>query len=73
MGTHFALFLADLFLYSYQADFIQGLLKKSEKKLGQYFNLTFRYIDDVISLAQDISIYIGHFFYEAIHLTCPSA
>jgi hypothetical protein len=50
MGTHFALFFADLFLYSYEADFVQGLLKKSEKKLGQYFNLTFRYIDDVISL-----------------------
>ena len=39
-----------LFLYSYEADFIQGLLKKSEKKLARYFNFTFRYIDDVLSL-----------------------
>ena len=42
--------LADLCLYSYQADFIQSLLKKSEKKLARSFNFTFRYIDDVLSL-----------------------
>ena len=33
-----------------EADFIQGLLKKNEKKLVRYFNFTFRYIDDVLSL-----------------------
>jgi hypothetical protein len=35
---------------SYEADFIQGLLKKNEKKLTRSFNCTFRYIDDVLSL-----------------------
>ena len=35
---------------SYEADFIQGLLKKNEKKLARSFNFTFRYIDDVLSL-----------------------
>jgi hypothetical protein len=49
IGTNCAL-LADLFLYSYEADFIQGLLKKNEMKLARSFNLTFRYIDDVLSL-----------------------
>ena len=49
IGTNCAL-LADLFLYSYEADFIQGLLKKNEKKLARSFNFTFRYIDDVLSL-----------------------
>jgi hypothetical protein len=38
-----------LFLYSHEADFIQGFLKKSEKKLARTFNFTFRYIDDVLS------------------------
>jgi hypothetical protein len=38
-----------LFLYSYEADFIQGLLKKNEK-LARSFNFTYRYIDDVLSL-----------------------
>jgi hypothetical protein len=33
-----------------EADFIQGLLKKNEKKLVRYFNFTYRYIDDVLSL-----------------------
>jgi hypothetical protein len=31
MGTNCVPLLADLFLYSYEADFIQGFLKKSEK------------------------------------------
>jgi hypothetical protein len=42
--------LVDLFLYLYEADFIQGLLKNNEKKLARSFNFTFRYIDDVLSL-----------------------
>ena len=50
MGTNCAPLLADLFLYSYEANFIQGLLKKKEKKFAQPFNFTFRYIDDAISL-----------------------
>ena len=48
-GTNYVL-LVDLFLYSHEADFIQGLLKKNEKKLVRSFNFTFRYIDDVLSL-----------------------
>ena len=50
MGTKYAPLLADLLLYWYEADFIQGLLKKNENKLAQYFNLAFRYIDGVLTL-----------------------
>ena len=50
MGTNCVPLLADLFLYLYEADFIQGLLKKNEKKLARSFNFTLRYIDDVLSL-----------------------
>ena len=50
MGTNCAPLLANLFLYSYEADFMQGLLKKNEKKLARSFNFTFCYIDDVLSL-----------------------
>ena len=46
----FSPLFADLFLYSHEADFIQGLLKKNEQKLARSFNFTFRYIDDVLSL-----------------------
>ena len=50
MGTNCAPLLADFFLYSYEADFIQGLLQKKKKKLARSFKFTFRYIDDVLSL-----------------------
>ena len=49
MGTNYAPLLTYLFLYSYEAYFIQGLVKKNEKKLARSFNFTF-YIDDVLSL-----------------------
>jgi len=39
MCTNCAPLLAD-FLYSYEANFIQGLLKKNEKKLARSFNFT---------------------------------
>ena len=50
MGTNCAPFLADLFLLTYEADFIQSLLQRKKKKLAQSFGFTFRYIDDVLSL-----------------------
>ena len=36
-------------LYSYEEDFIHGLLKKNSKKLDQSFNFMLRYLDDVLS------------------------
>ena len=41
MGINCAPLLADLFVYSHDADFIQGLLKKNEKKLARSINFTF--------------------------------
>jgi hypothetical protein len=34
----------------YKIRSVKGPLKKNEKKLARFFNITFRYIDDVISL-----------------------
>jgi uncharacterized membrane protein YheB (UPF0754 family) len=42
MGTNCAPLLADLFLYSYEVDFIQGLLKKNENKLARSLQLRVR-------------------------------
>jgi len=50
MGTNGTPLLADLFLYSYETDFIPGLLKRNQNKLVRSFNFMFRYIDDVLSL-----------------------
>ncbi|KAK3092278.1 hypothetical protein FSP39_000651, partial [Pinctada imbricata] len=49
-GTNCAPLLADLFLYSYEADYIQTLLSTGRKHLAPQFNFTFRYIDDVLSI-----------------------
>jgi hypothetical protein len=40
----------DMSFNSYETDFIQGLLKKSEKKLARSFNFTLHYIYDVLSV-----------------------
>ena len=41
--------MADLFLYSYEAEFVQKILSNKHKTLAGSFNFTFRYIDDVFS------------------------
>ena len=50
MGTNCAPLLADIFLYSYEAEFIKSLLSTGRKKLASQFNFTYRYIDDVLSI-----------------------
>jgi hypothetical protein len=50
MAANCTTLLTVLFLYSYEADFIQGLLKKNKKKLARSFKFTFHYIDGVLSL-----------------------
>ena len=49
-STNSAPLLAELFLYTYETDFIQGLLKENDKKLARSFILSFRYIYDVLLL-----------------------
>ena len=50
MFTNCAPLLADLFLYSYEAEFVQIFLNSGKKHLAQQFNFTYRYMDDVLSL-----------------------
>jgi hypothetical protein len=42
--------LADVFLYSYEAEFVQKLLRENKKKMAVSFKHTFRYIDGVLSI-----------------------
>jgi hypothetical protein len=53
MGTNCAPLLADLFLYSYEAEFILKLLHEKNKPLAVALNSPFRYIDDVLSINND--------------------
>ena len=49
MGTNCAPLLADLFLYSYENEFLDKLIKEGKRKLARKFSLSYRYIDDLIS------------------------
>ena len=49
MGTNCAPLLADLFLYSYENEFLDKLVKEGKRKLARKFNLSYCYIDDLIS------------------------
>jgi hypothetical protein len=42
--------LADLFLYSYEWEFLQKLVKDKKIHGAKAFNFTYRYIDDVLSI-----------------------
>ena len=60
MGTNCAPLLADIFLYSYEAEFIKSLLSTDRKRLASQFNFTYRYIDDVLSINNpDFENYLG--------------
>ena len=49
METNCAPLLADLFLYSYEKKFLDKLIIEGKTKLARKFNLSNRYIDDLIS------------------------
>ena len=63
MGTNCAPLLADIFLYSYEAEFIQSLLSTGRKQLASRFNFTYRYIDDVLSINNpEFENYLGQMY-----------
>jgi hypothetical protein len=49
MGTNCAPLSVDLFLYSYKAEFIQKLLHENKNLLAVAFNLTFQYINILLT------------------------
>ena len=52
MGTNCAPLLADLFLYSYENELLDKLIKEGKRKLARKFSLSYFYIDDLISIQQ---------------------
>ena len=49
-GSNCAPLLADLFLYSYETEFLQKLVKDKKIHEARAFNFAYRYIDDVLSI-----------------------
>ena len=63
MGTNCAPLLADIYLYSYEAEFIQSLLSTGRKQLASRFNFIYRYIDDVLSINNpEFENYLGQMY-----------
>ena len=50
IGTNCAPLLTDIFLYLYEAEFIQSLFSTRRKQLASRFNFTYRYINDVLTI-----------------------
>ena len=52
MGTNYAPLVADIFLYSYEAQIlhVQSLLSTGKKQQEYQFNFAYRYIDEVLSI-----------------------
>ena len=46
IGTSCAPFLADLFLYSHESEFLDSLVRSDHRKFDRSFNLCYKYIDD---------------------------
>ena len=53
MGTDCAPFLANLFLYSYECDWLLKKFEQKDLKLLNKFNYCFRYIDDLLCINND--------------------
>ena len=50
METNCVPLLADLFLYSYENEFLDIMIRSGHRRLARSFYLCFRYIDDLIVL-----------------------
>ena len=48
MRMNCAPLLADLFLYSYESEFLDNMIRGGHRKLARSFNLCYRYTDDLI-------------------------
>ena len=48
MRTNCAPLINDLFLYSYESEFLDSVVKSGHRRLARSFNLCCRYIDDLI-------------------------
>ena len=48
MGTNCAPLLADLFVYSYENEFLHNMIRSGHRRLARSFTLCYRYTDDLM-------------------------
>ena len=66
MGLDMALFMANLFLYHFEANWIKSLKKENLQKARRFSN-TFRFIDDLLTI-NDNNLFLENF--ESIYNEC---
>ena len=54
--------LADLFLYSYENEFLDKLIKEGKRRLARKFNLSYRYTNDLISYNKRFKEFISNIY-----------
>lgn len=74
MGTDCAPFVANLFLYSYEFEFLYNKLVKKEFSVLRLFNYTCRYIDDLVTINNDnqLKLYANEIYPPEMKLTSDS-
>ena len=65
MGTNCGRLLADLFLYSYENEFLDNMIRSGHRRLAMSFNLCYRYTDDLI-------VFRNKKFLDYLKMICPS-
>ena len=65
MGTNCAPLVADLFLFSYERNFLLSLSEDYQSGVIEAFNSTFRYLDDLLNID-------NNFFDSMVNRICPS-
>ena len=61
-GTNCTPLLADLFLYTYENEFLEKLIKEGKRKLARKFSLSYRYTDDLISFNKRFKEFISDIY-----------
>ena len=67
MGTNCAPLVADLFLFYYERDFMKNLSSDNQADVIKTFNLTSRYLDDLLNIA---ILILMEWLTKFIHLNC---
>ena len=62
MASNCAPLLADPFLYSYENEFLDNIIKSGHRRLARSFNLCYKYIDDLIVFSNKFLDYLKEIF-----------
>ena len=54
MGMNCAPLFADLFLHSFESEFLDSLVRSGHRRLARSFNICYKYTDDLIAFSNKI-------------------